>query len=85
MANVEIKLNIAGLKELRNESGVMAELQKHGNRIAERANGMLDDEPGFVAEDAKKGNTRAHVNVVCDTPHAYYSNLKNNTLLKAMK
>lgn len=84
MGKVEIKLNIPGLREMRNEKGVIAELQKHGDMIANRANGMLGEE-GYVAEKATRGTTRARCNVRTDTPHAYYSNLKNNTLLRAMK
>lgn len=85
MGNIKIELSIPGLRELRNEAGVKAELQKYGQQIADRANAMLEEGEGFVAENAEKGSTRAHVNVVCDSVHAYYSNLKNNTLLRAMK
>lgn len=84
MGKVEIKLDIPGLRQMRNEPGVIAELQKHGDMIANRANGMLGED-GYVAQKATKGSTRAKCNVVTDTPHAYYSNLKNNTLLRAMK
>lgn len=85
MGNVKIELSIPGLRELRNEDGVKAELQKHGNMIAERANSMLEEGEGYLAEKATEGRTRAHVNVVCDSAHAYYSNLKNNTLMKAIR
>ena len=81
---VKVQLNITGLRELRKEPGIKAELYKHGKNIAERANGMLGEE-GYVAEQPADGKTRSHVNVKCDTPHAYYSNLKHNTLLKAVK
>jgi len=83
--NIEVKLNIKGLKELRNDAGVKGELQKYGNRIAERANGMIEEGEGYVADGAERGNTRAHVNVHTNSVHAYYNNLKHNTLLKAMR
>ena len=46
MGKVEIRLSIPGLRELRNEPGVMAELQKQANNIANRAG------EGFVADEA---------------------------------
>ena len=79
MANTKIKLNISGLRELRNDPGVCAELQKQANAVAERAG------EGFVAEQVQHGATRARCKVHADTPHAYYSNMKHNTLLKALK
>lgn len=80
----KIVLNIQGLRDLRKNPGIKAELYKHGQQIAQRANNMLGEE-GYVAERPADGKTRSHVNVKCDTPHAYYSNLKHNTLLKAVK
>jgi hypothetical protein len=79
MGNVQIKLNIPGLRELRNDNGVMAELQKQANRIAQRAG------EGFEADTATKGSTRARCRVHAGSAEAYYKNLKHNTLLKAIK
>ena len=79
MGKVTIKLSIPGLRQLRNEPGVMAELQKQANNIANRAG------EGFVADEVTKGSTRARCRVHADDAHAYYSNLKHNTLLKAVK
>ena len=81
---VKVQLNIQGLRELRKEPGVKAELARQGQQIAAKANAMLGEE-GYVADQPADGKTRAHVNVKCDTPHAYYSNLQHNTLLKAIK
>lgn len=74
----DIKLDLKGIRELRNDPGVCAELTRQANRVAASAG------EGFVAEPVKKGGTRARVKVHPDTPHAYYSNLKYNTLLKAL-
>ena len=79
MGKVTIKLNISGLRELRNDPGVMAELQKQGNAIAQRAG------EGFVADKATTGRTRARCRVHTDSAEAYYKNLKHNTLAKAIK
>lgn len=79
MGKVTIRLNIPGLRQLRNEPGVMAELQKQADNIANRAG------EGFIADKATKGSTRARCRVHADDAHAYYSNLKHNTLLKAVK
>lgn len=79
MGKVTIKLNIPGLRQLRNDPGVMAELQKQANSIAQRAG------EGFVADKVTKGSTRARCRVHADTAEAYYKNLKHNTLAKAIK
>lgn len=79
MGKVEIKLSIPGLRQLRNEPGVMAELQKQAGMIANRAG------EGFVADKVTKGTTRARCRVHADSAEAYYKNLKHNTLLKAIK
>ena len=79
MGKTEIKLNIPGLRQLRNEQGVMAELQKQANRIAQKAG------EGFVADTVTRGTTRARCRVHADTAEAYYKNLKHNTLMKAIK
>lgn len=74
-----IRLNISGLRELRNDPGVCAELQKQAENIARRAG------DGYVAEPVQTGATRAKGIVHPDTAHAYYSNLRHNTLMKAIK
>ena len=79
MGKVEIKLNISGLRQLRNDPGVMAELQKQANNIVQRAG------EGFIADKVTKGSTRARCRVHADSAEAYYKNLKHNTLLKAIK
>lgn len=79
MGNVRIKLKIPGLRELRNDPGIMAELQKQANNIANRAG------EGFIADTVEKGWSRARCGIHTDDAHAYYSNLKHNTLLKAIK
>lgn len=79
MGKVTVKLNIPGLRQLRNDPGVMAELQKQANSIAQRAG------EGFAADKVTKGSTRARCRVHADTAEAYYKNLKHNTLAKAIK
>lgn len=79
MGSTKIVLNIPGLRELRNDPGVCAELKKQADAVAQRAG------DGFVAEQATRGSTRARCKVHPDDAHAYYSNLKHNTLLKALR
>ena len=78
MAKVDFKLNPEGVNELLNTSELMEYMQKIGDGVATRAG------EGYAA-DTRPGEKRAHTFVKATTPHAYYSNLKHNTLLKALQ
>ncbi|MDY6064954.1 MAG: hypothetical protein SPI59_01345 [Finegoldia sp.] len=49
------------------------------------ASNVLSTAGEGYAKIQRQGKTRANIKVYPDTPHAYYSNLKHNTLLKALK
>lgn len=68
----------AGMNAVRNSPEVQKWLEETGNAIAGRAN-------GDYRVEVKTGKTRAHCNVIADSVATYYDNLKNNSLLKAMK
>lgn len=78
MANVKLKLNIAGLRELRNSKEMCAILSEEAGKIVQRAG------DGFEAEEPYHGTGRANVRVKPSNAKAYYHNLKHNTLLKAI-
>lgn len=78
MSNVKVVLNKEGVRELLKSQEVMNECKKHASDIAERAG------EGYEVS-TYTGKNRANARVRAATPHAYYSNLKHNTLLKALK
>lgn len=78
MSKVEIKLNIAGLKEFRNSQDVVNILQERAEEIQQKAG------EGFVVEKPYHGKGRANVAITTETAEAYYKNMKENTLLKAL-
>lgn len=78
MGKVEFKLDPAGVRALLNDDKLMDGMQKIGERVASNAG----DE---FAADTRPGEKRAHTFVKPTTAHAYYSNLKHNTLLKALQ
>lgn len=50
----------------------------------QRAKSVLDACGDGYEMDSKVGAKRVNVRVKAATPHAYYSNLKHNTLMKAL-
>lgn len=75
---VDFKLDPDGVRELLNDSELMDYMQKIGEGVATRAG---ED----YAADTRPGEKRAHTFVKATTIHAYYSNLKHNSLLKALQ
>lgn len=78
MGKIKFELNPEGVKALLNDQDLMDGMQKIGERVASTAG----DE---FAADTRPGSKRAHTFVKATTAHAYYSNLKHNTLLKALQ
>ena len=78
MAKVDFELDPAGVHELLNDADLMEYMQKIGDGVATRAG------EGYEA-DTRPGDKRAHTFVKATTAHAYYSNLKHNSLLKALQ
>lgn len=67
----------AGMNIVRNSKELQAVLQKIGNDVVAKAG------EGYEAT-VRTGGSRAKCTVRAVTPRAYYSNLKHNTLLKAL-
>lgn len=78
MGNVKYEMDYAGIGQLLKCSELCDGMQAIGNNVASRAG------VGFIA-DTSVGKKRAHTFVRPDTAEAYYDNLKNNTLLKALQ
>lgn len=77
MAKVIFKLNRAGVRELLQSP----EMQKIIDEKASTVQSVAGE--GFEKKVEVKG-TRVVGIVHAETPHAYYKNLKQNTLLKAL-
>ena len=78
MGNVKYEMNYAGIGQLLKCPELCEGMQSIGQTVANRAG----DEYGADTEVGKK---RAHTFVRPKTAGAYYENLKNNTLLKALQ
>lgn len=83
MGRIEFKLDPKGVNELLNWDSVQETTQKLGEGVAMRANAELGED-GYAA-DTRAGEKRAHTFVKATTAHAYYHNLKHNTLLEALQ
>ena len=77
MANVEFKLDLAGLNQLMKSGEMQAMLNDAANRIA----GSAGD--GYEVESAHPISFVAIAAVHASTPQARRDNSENNTLLKA--
>lgn len=78
MANLQIELNSDGVRELLQGPAMMAECLAQAQAIAGRAGG------GYTVS-TYTGATRVNASVMAETPEAIRDNLKNNTLLKAVR
>lgn len=76
--DVEFVLDKQGVHELLNCKELMDGMQQIGDEVASRAG------EGYAA-DTRPGKVRAHTFIKAITSHAYFSNLKHNTLLKAIQ
>lgn len=81
MGKIKFELDAKGVRELLNWQSVQEMTQEVGDGVASRANAECE---GFEA-DTRAGEKRAHTFVKATNAHAYYHNLKNNTLLKALQ
>ena len=77
MANVKVELISSGIRELLQSSEMEAECRRLAEGVANRAG------DGYEV-DTHVGRTRVNAMVSAGTRKAYYDNLKNNTLLKAL-
>jgi hypothetical protein len=78
MDKIEFKLDYQGVHELLTDKGLCDDLQEIGEEVASRAGS------GYTA-DSQIGRKRVHTFVRASTTGAYYDNLTNNTLLKALQ
>ena len=78
MGNIDFQMNYKGIGELLKTEELQQYMQSIGESVAARAG------EGYAA-DTKVGRKRAHTFVRSTTPEAYYDNLENNTLLKALR
>lgn len=77
MSKLEIKLDLKGINEMMKSSEIQSHLNEAGEMVA-NASGL------DCKVETKTINWIAVTNIATDTPKAYYENLKNNTLLKAL-
>lgn len=73
----KFELNRDGVKELLKSSEMQDVISGHANQVQNAAGNGYGSEMTI-------GKNRCWATVRAETPHAYYSNLKNNTLLKAL-
>ncbi len=78
MSNVKIKLNRSGIRELLQSSAMQQICREH----AEKAKARCGD--GYEM-DSRVGRNRANAMIWANTPAARRDNMKNNTILKALK
>ena len=77
MNKVKLELNRSGVRELLQSSEMAGSCEDYASQIQQRAG------EGYEMT-VKTGKNRVVATVRAATPHAYYSNLKHNTLLKAL-
>ena len=78
MAKVEFELRREGIIELMQSSEMLDGIAKIANGVV----ASLGD--GYETSPWPNGKTRVNVTIRTNNPHAYYSNLKHNTILKAV-
>lgn len=74
---LEVKLNRAGVAELLKSAEVQNMLQHYAGTVQEAAGAEYET-------TVTHGKNRCWATISPSTPKAYYSNLKHNTLLKAL-
>lgn len=79
MSKVEIKLNSAGIRELRHCEGLEELMTQKAHAIASRCSGNYEVKAPF------KGKFHSNVEVVTADNDTFFRNLHNNELLKATK
>ena len=78
MDKVRIELNSEGVRELLRSPEMAAICREHAKAIADRAG------EGYIVT-TYTGASRVNASVITETPEAMRENLKNNTLLKAVR
>jgi hypothetical protein len=78
MANVTIKLNKAGVREMLRSQEMMAICEEQANK----ALGKLGD--GYTVT-TMTGKNRVNASIFAETYEAKRDNLKNNSILKALR
>lgn len=78
MSSMKFKLNRAGVAELMKSGPMISVLNQYGSKIKNRAGDGYE-------QDLYVGKTRANVSVKARTYQAKKDNLRNNTLLKAVR
>lgn len=71
-------LNREGVRQLLNGNAMSSELSRLGENVRERAG------EGYKLSLVQSSDRKKAI-VEVDTPKAFYDNLRNNTLLKALK
>lgn len=78
MSKVRIELNSAGVREMLKSDGMKAICMQQASAIRSRCG------DGYEV-DSYNGKNRVNAMVFASSPKAKKENLKNNTILKAMK
>lgn len=78
MSDFRFELNRSGVRELLKSGAMKSVVETHASAIRNRCG------PEY-GQDSYVGKTRVNAMVYPETPHAYFSNLKHNTLLKALR
>lgn len=76
--SIEFELDGAGVRELLQSDEMISVLSEYGEGVLNRA-GATD-----YKMETGHGKKRANATITPNSPKAYYSNLKHNTLLKAL-
>lgn len=85
MAKVRFKLDIKGLNELMKGEAMQSVLDEKGAQIQARAESMASDPDARYSRDIWVGDYIAASQVRADNREALHENLKQNTLLKAVR
>lgn len=78
MSKTRIEVNAKGIRELLKSEGAM-------NMCMNIADGIAQELGDGYGTNSRMGRNRAIAEIKAETAEAYYSNLKHNTLLKAVK
>lgn len=81
MSKVKIELNSAGIQALLKSQEIMGKVEDVAHRVCDVA---VESSGRSYEVDATIGARRGWASVKAADAHAYYSNLKHNTLLKAL-
>lgn len=85
MDNIQVVMNNAGCTELRNSNGVQVMILDEVKEWKGNAEGLSEVPNCEYTCDVQAGKTRAHAMLKATNPQSVKDNLRNNTLLKAMR